>query len=76
MVKDLGAIAIETVPTQVLVGDGFRLAAQLHHSVYDCLYLGLAMRLEIRLLTADKSLLAKAASDHELARWVQPLEPT
>jgi predicted nucleic acid-binding protein len=48
------------VPTSDLLTDGMRLARELGHSVYDCLFLALAAILpEGRLLTADARFLGK-----------------
>jgi predicted nucleic acid-binding protein len=51
------------VPVQDLVEDATRLAIELEHPVYDCLYLALAMRQDARLVTADRRL-ARAVRAH------------
>jgi predicted nucleic acid-binding protein len=73
MAKDIGAVAVETVPARGLLVDALPLSAALRHSVYDCLYLALAMRLELQMVTADRALLAKARAHPELRRWLRPL---
>lgn len=43
-----------------LLGDGMRIAVELQHPVYDCLYLALALRVGQGMLTADKGFVASA----------------
>jgi predicted nucleic acid-binding protein len=47
-------------PTVDLIEEAWRLAFQLRHPVYDCVFLALALRLELRLVTADEKFLKKA----------------
>ena len=47
-------------PSADLLGEGMRLAVQLKHHVYDCLYLALAMHVREPLLTADKGFVFSA----------------
>lgn len=56
LVEDMGRIAVETVSCRVLAGDAHALAAATGRTVYDALYLALAIRLETRMLTADERL--------------------
>lgn len=62
------------VPSQTLLSDGMRLAAQLDHSLYDCLYLVLAIAEDGRVVTADQKFYKAAARSGygelvELLRW-------
>ena len=61
-------------PSLELLDDSLRLAVELQHHVYDCLYLALALREDQRLITADKSFVASARRaglerDVELLSW-------
>lgn len=47
-------------PSQALLATAFELSLLLGHGVYDCLYLVLARRLSVPLLTADRRLHGKA----------------
>lgn len=47
-------------PTVDLIDDAWDLAFQLRHAVYDCVFLALALRLDLRLVTADEKFLKKA----------------
>ena len=47
-------------PSLELVDDGLRMAVELQHHVYDCLYLALALREGQKLLTADKGFATSA----------------
>ena len=55
-------------PMRELVDGAFRLAVVLDHSVYDCLYLTLALSQDWTFVTADRRLLDKIERhrDHEL----------
>jgi predicted nucleic acid-binding protein len=62
IVRDIGRIAVESVPCRALAGDAFAIANATGRTVYDALYLALAIRLETRLLTADERLGAAVAA--------------
>lgn len=47
-------------PSVELLEEAWRLAFQLRHPVYDCVFLALAIRLDLRLVTADEKFLKKA----------------
>jgi predicted nucleic acid-binding protein len=47
---------LELVPDEVLIEAAQRLGAELDHSIYDCLYLALARREALPLVTVDKKL--------------------
>ena len=53
-----GPIAI--VPTRELLADALQLGMALHYPVYDCVYLTLALREGVPLVTADRRLAAAA----------------
>lgn len=52
---------IELVPTRSLLEDATRLAIDLDHPAYDCLYLALATARDCRFATADDRFLRKLA---------------
>lgn len=56
--------------TSELLDDALRLAIELRHPVYDCLYLALALRHDLPLVTADRRLVAAARKDSKLAGLV------
>lgn len=53
-------VAVETEDAAGLLDEAMVLAARLHHAIYDCLYLALAIRRDTRMVTADERF-AKAA---------------
>ena len=62
LVTDIGRSAIETVPCRVLAVDAHVLANATGRTVYDSLYLALAIRLKTRMLTADERLAAAVSA--------------
>jgi predicted nucleic acid-binding protein len=62
LVADLTDIAVETVSCRSLAEDAHALAAATERSVYDALYLALAVRLDARMVTADDRLVAGLAA--------------
>jgi predicted nucleic acid-binding protein len=50
---------IELLPTRSLLETAIRMAIDLDHPAYDCLYIVLAMANDCRFVTADESLLRK-----------------
>lgn len=47
-------------PSRALLADALKLSFRLRHPVYDCLYLALAQREDVRLVTADEQFAKKA----------------
>ena len=74
LVKDIGQIAIETVPCRVLAEDAHALANATGRTVYDALYLALAVRLKTRMITADDRLEAALADLPAMAAHVQHVQ--
>jgi|HubBroStandDraft_3_1064219.scaffolds.fasta_scaffold33308_3 predicted nucleic acid-binding protein len=64
---------VRLVAIEVLTESAARLAFELDHSVYDCLYLALALQQECALITADRRLVRALARDRELAGRVRLL---
>lgn len=56
LVADLQWIEVETVPCRDLASDAHALAIATGRSVYDSIYLALAIRLDTQLVTADERL--------------------
>jgi predicted nucleic acid-binding protein len=55
----LQTAAIELVPTRFLLAAATRIAIELDHPAYDCLYLALAIENDCRFVTADERFLRK-----------------
>ncbi|MCM0021179.1 MAG: type II toxin-antitoxin system VapC family toxin [Tagaea sp.] len=60
-------------PDASLLPAALKLAMRLPHSIYDCLYLALAIELDCAVLTLDKRLATAAASHADLAPRVRVL---
>lgn len=73
LVADLERVAVETVPCRELATDAHALALITSRSVYDAMYLALAIRLETRLMTADNRFVNALAAFPSLARHVELL---
>ena len=71
LVDDIGRIAVETVPCRVLAVDAHELANATGRTVYDSLYLALAIRLKARMLTADERLAAAVTALPMTAAHIQ-----
>ncbi|MFU8822374.1 MAG: type II toxin-antitoxin system VapC family toxin [Gammaproteobacteria bacterium] len=54
-------IEIELVPMRLLLAESLKLALELDHPAYDCLYLALALARDCRFVTADGRLVKKLA---------------
>jgi predicted nucleic acid-binding protein len=74
LVADIGRIAIETVSCRALAEDAHALASATGRTVYDALYVALAVRLDTRLITADDRLEAALSNVPALAEHVQPVD--
>ncbi len=60
---------VELLPTRSLLGAATRMAIELDHPAYDCLYLALAEANDCRFVTADTRLLRKLGQG---GRWRPP----
>ncbi len=60
---ELGKAPVASVPLEQDLPEAMRLALQLNHPVYDCLYLALAKRLGTYVVTADTRF-GQAVADH------------
>jgi predicted nucleic acid-binding protein len=59
----LQSAEIELVPSRALLESATRLAIELDHPAYDCLYLALAVENDCRFVTADERLVNKIRRD-------------
>lgn len=71
---DISSIAVETVPTRGLMIDAHTLAITTGLTVYDAMYLALAVRLKTALVTADDSLSRTVAAHPMTAAHVRPVQ--
>lgn len=77
LAADISSIAVETVPTRGLMIDAHAVAVTTGLTVYDAMYLALAVRLKTELITADERLGRMVAGHSIIAahvRLVQTLE--
>lgn len=78
LVADIGRVAVETVSCRALAEDAYALAYATGRTVYDAMYVALAVRLNTRVITGDDRLEAAlrnvpAVADH--IQLVQTFEP-
>lgn len=71
-VEALRRAPLELVASEELIGSAIRLAVELGHPVYDCLYLALATARDCPLITADERF-ASALGGHREAKRVKLL---
>jgi predicted nucleic acid-binding protein len=64
---------VDLVPSTGLLDQALALAIELAQTVYDCLYLSLAIRLDARLVTADRRLAAASRRHPDLSGRVRML---
>lgn len=78
LVWDIGRIGVETVSSRALAEEALLLANATGQTVYDCMYVALAARLDTRSITADDRLVSAlsifpAVADHvQLLHTFQP----
>ncbi len=73
LVADLERVAVETIPCRALAGEACALALLTGTSVYDAMYLALAVRLRTRMITADERLANILAAIPAAASHIQSL---
>ena len=71
LVADMGRIAVETVSCHALAEDAHALANATGRTVYDSMYVALAVRLNTRSITADDRLEAALRSFPAVANHIQ-----
>jgi predicted nucleic acid-binding protein len=74
LVADVGRAAVQTVPCRALAADAYALASASGRTVYDAMYLALALRLETRLITADERLAGALAAMPAVASHIQTVQ--
>ena len=71
LVADMAHVSVETIPCRLLAEDAHALANLAGRSVYDSLYLALAVRLRTRLISADEKLVKAVAAFPALAEHIE-----
>jgi predicted nucleic acid-binding protein len=71
LVADIGRIAVETVSCRALAEDAHALANATGRTVYDSMYVALAVRLDTRSITADDRLEAALKKIPAVAEHIQ-----
>jgi predicted nucleic acid-binding protein len=71
LVADIGRIAVETISCRALAEDAHALANATGRTVYDSMYVALAVRLNTRAITADDRLDAAVKSIPAVAGHIQ-----
>jgi predicted nucleic acid-binding protein len=74
LVVDLARVPVETVVTRSLLQDALALALIAGITVYDAMYLTLAVRLETEVVTADDRFAAKVAQHPVLAPHIRQVQ--
>jgi predicted nucleic acid-binding protein len=74
LVADIGQIAVEAVPCRALAEDAHALANATGRTVYDSMYVALAVRLNTRSITADERLEAALKKIPAVAGHIQLVE--
>jgi len=74
LVADMGRIAVETVSCRALAEDAHALADATGRTVYDAMYVALAVRLNTRSITADGRLEAALKNMPAVARHIQLIQ--
>jgi predicted nucleic acid-binding protein len=70
LIADLAEVTVETLATRGLVSDACAIAMASRQTVYDSLYLALAVRLDTQLVTADRRLENGARTNPALAEHI------
>ncbi len=74
LVADLATIAVETVSTRGLLREAHAIAVSVGVTVYDAMYVALAVRVDTQVVTADDRLARAVAAHPMLAAHVQRLQ--
>jgi predicted nucleic acid-binding protein len=73
LISDFERIAVDTTPCRTLASDAHAIALITSRSVYDSMYVALALRLDTRVITADERFFRALQSFPDLARSVELL---
>lgn len=71
LVADIGRVAVETISCRALAEDASAVASATRQTVYDCMYVALALRLNTRSITADERLEAALRQFPAVAGHIQ-----
>ncbi len=71
---DLAGIAVEVIAMRGLLPDAHSLALSTGLTVYDAMYVTLAVRLDTQVITADNRLIRTLVSHPLIAAFVRPVE--
>jgi len=74
LVADVGRAAVQAVPCQALAADAYALALVTGCTVYDAMYLALAVRVDTRMITADERLAAALAATLPFVAHIQTVQ--
>jgi predicted nucleic acid-binding protein len=74
LVDDLSRVAVDTISSRSLATDAHALANAIGRTVYDALYLTLAIRLDTRMITADDRLEVALSSMPAVAAHIQRVQ--
>jgi predicted nucleic acid-binding protein len=74
LVVDLAQVAVETVATRSLLQDALALALTVGITVYDAMYLTLAVRLDTEVITGDSRFADKIAEHPLLVKHIRRLQ--
>ncbi len=73
LLSDLGEAEVETVEIAGLIDTAYKIADDLNHPIYDCLYLAAAIERDTHVVTADKRFLRAVAGNARLKSKIRPL---
>lgn len=73
LLADLGEAEVETVEIAGLIDTAYKIADDLNHPIYDCLYLAAAIERDTHVVTADKRFLRAVAGNARLKSKIRPL---
>jgi len=72
MLADMLQMPIDIIRSEVLLPEAFKIAAQTERTVYDAMYVALAMQSNTVMLTADERLV-NALKQTDMGKWVRTL---
>ena len=70
LIGDIADVAVETIATRELITDACAIAMASGQTVYDSMYLALAVRLDTQLITADRRLRDGVSASSVLAKHI------
>ncbi len=73
ILADLSEADVENIDIASLIGPAYRIAEDLSHPIYDCLYLAAAIERDTFVVTADRRFIRVASVNARLKSRVRPL---